>query len=354
MKARIFWIIQLFIYCGLFVPTHGITADQILCDKFSIIAKINNRTLTYSLETDLPDSANVIVSISRSYSRKDVRETNSKDYYNSKKTVGQLRFVNIVKLDDNQWCQTLAKQQKLMAKMRNPFGVDKVNDDISISITFHINQEDPRFEKQNQNVSGKMIDEKNPIRSIRAEKKILLPLAIKYDPENIPQEIEVAIPKPLPTSNPPPYHSKNVTSTPKHSSAITDSIVYKPGETVSIGYTSYEVLKCEWRSSLSNNKYLEQKPDAEYLFLEIVITNNDKKPRTIPAFKLIDENGSEYETCSKAWRVKDYIGSLESLNPGVSKRGIIVFDVPSDNTYNLKVSGGFWSKETALIEVVTR
>ncbi len=204
MKSRIFWIIQLFIYCGLFVPTHGITADRILCDKFSIIAKINDRTLTYSLETDLPDSANVVVTISRSYSRKDVRNINSKDYYNSKKTVGQLRYINIVKIDDNQWCQTLAKQQKLMSRMSNPFAVDKVNDDVSISITFHVNQEDPIFEKQNQNVSGKMIDEKNPVRSIRVEKKIRLPLAIKYDPANIPQEIEVAIPKQVPDSEPLP------------------------------------------------------------------------------------------------------------------------------------------------------
>ncbi len=133
-----------------------------------------------------------------------------------------------------------------------------------------------------------------------------------------------------------------------------EHILYKLGDTVSIGYTSYTVLKSDWHDSLSNNKYLDAKPDADFLFIEIVISNDDKKPRSIPPLKLIDQNGSEYEISSKSWLAKDSIGILTSLNPGVSKRGIIVFDIPSDNGYNLKVSGGYWSNETALIEVVTR
>jgi hypothetical protein len=83
------------------------------------------------------------------------------------------------------------------------------------------------------------------------------------------------------------------------------------------------------------------------------VRNDDKKPRNIPPFKLIDNRGAEYQTSSKAWGVEDNIGVIESLNPSVTKNGLIVFDVPKSRSYKLKVSGGYWSKEDALIEIVT-
>ncbi len=77
-----------------------------------------------------------------------------------------------------------------------------------------------------------------------------------------------------------------------------------------------------------------------------------EKARAITPFNLIDENGAEYETSSKAWSVDNSIGALDSLNPSVQKQGIIVFDVPVNHTYKLKVSGGYWSAEDALISLL--
>ena len=54
---------------------------------------------------------------------------------------------------------------------------------------------------------------------------------------------------------------------------------------------------------------------------------------------------------SKAWAVDGSIGVLESLNPSVKTQGFIVFDVPTNHKYKLKVSGGYWSGEDALIEI---
>lgn len=124
--------------------------------------------------------------------------------------------------------------------------------------------------------------------------------------------------------------------------------IYKEGDTVSVGYTSYSVWRSWWSKRL-NNQYLDNRPDAMFLFVELTVRNNDKKARTIPPFNLIDENGAEYETSSKAWSVDNYIGALDSLNPSVQKQGNIVFDVPTNRTYKLKVSGGYWSSEDAFI-----
>lgn len=134
-----------------------------------------------------------------------------------------------------------------------------------------------------------------------------------------------------------------------HESPKQPEKIYKEGDTVSVGYTSYAVWRSWWSKRLSDNQYLDNQPDAMFLFVELTVRNNDKKARTIPPFNLIDENGAEYETSSKAWSVDNSIGSLDSLNPSVQKRGNIVFDVPTNHTYKLKVSGGYWSAEDALI-----
>ena len=129
------------------------------------------------------------------------------------------------------------------------------------------------------------------------------------------------------------------------------SKVYNEKDTVSIGYTSYAVWRSWWSNHLSNNIFLNENPDANFLFVELTIKNNDKKPRSVAPFKLIDEQGAEYESSSKSWQVEGSIGVLSSLNPNVKKTGFIVFDVPKDNIYKLKVSGGYWSSDVGFIKL---
>jgi len=140
-------------------------------------------------------------------------------------------------------------------------------------------------------------------------------------------------------------HDKQTTS----SNSSNTATVYSQGQTVQIGYTSYLVSDSWWSMTLSDNEYLDQKPDAVYLFVNLTVKNNDKEPREIPSFKLIDENNAEYEVSSKGWSVSGSIGVLDSLNPDVQKSGTIVFDVPAGHKYKLLVSGGYWSGDSALI-----
>ena len=112
--------------------------------------------------------------------------------------------------------------------------------------------------------------------------------------------------------------------------------------------------KAFYRNQLSDNQLLNQAPDATYLFVDLTVRNDDKQARTIAPFKLVDENGAEYETSSKAWSVKGGIGVLHSLNPAVSKRGYIVFDVPRGKHYKLKISGGYWSNDEALVDLALK
>lgn len=126
---------------------------------------------------------------------------------------------------------------------------------------------------------------------------------------------------------------------------------YMEGDTVNIGYTSYAVWGSRWSSKLSDNQFLDEEPDAMFLFVDLTIRNDDKKARSIPPFELVDENGAEYEASSKGWALEGTIGVLDSLNPGVDKRGTIIFDVPQNHQYKLKVSGGYWSGDDAFVKL---
>jgi hypothetical protein len=130
--------------------------------------------------------------------------------------------------------------------------------------------------------------------------------------------------------------------------------VSKEGDNVHVGYMTYAVWQSWWSNRLSDNQFLDQRPNAAYLFVELTVRNNDKQARTVPPLELIDENDAEYEASSNGWAVKGAIDILESLNPSVSKQGFVVFDVPKDRKYRLKLSGGYWSSEDAYVQLAPK
>jgi hypothetical protein len=123
---------------------------------------------------------------------------------------------------------------------------------------------------------------------------------------------------------------KEITASPDHHRT------FREQESVSIGYMTYVVE----RSTLSSTLTHVSKPDSIFLIAVLAVRNDDKKDRSIPPFRLVDERGVEYETTSKARMRKEVISTSDSLNPDVVKRGVVIFDVPNGHTYKLKVLGG--------------
>jgi hypothetical protein len=120
------------------------------------------------------------------------------------------------------------------------------------------------------------------------------------------------------------------------------------GETLTVGYTSYAVQESRWINHLSSNQFLDKSPNANWLAIRITVRNDDNKARIVPPFNLVDENGAEYEESSDRWQLDGHF-ILENLNPSVSKTGMLLFDVPRGHTYNLKLSGGYWSGKSSLV-----
>ena len=127
--------------------------------------------------------------------------------------------------------------------------------------------------------------------------------------------------------------------------------VHREGEPVLVGYTGYGVWSSWWSPQLTADKFLDQAPNAKYLFVALTVLNNDTKARDIPPLKLVDDQGAEYDADSRGYLLPGSLGLIESLNPSVHKLGFIVFDVPPDKNYRLELSGGFWSKESAFVKL---
>jgi uncharacterized protein DUF4352 len=123
---------------------------------------------------------------------------------------------------------------------------------------------------------------------------------------------------------------------------------YTLGQSVSIGYWSYRCDRAVWTSMLGNS-FTAERANAAFLVLDLTAQNNDNSASTLPPLHLVDTEGRIYDASSAGMLNDGFFGPLEKLNPSVSKRGYVVFDVPRDREYKLQVSGGFNSSESELI-----
>lgn len=133
--------------------------------------------------------------------------------------------------------------------------------------------------------------------------------------------------------------------------ASSQSQSHSTGDNVKVGYMEYKVFDSWFTNQLSDKPYQNVPPDAQYLVVDVQMQNDDKEQRTVPEFKLIDENNAEYGTTDKAWGSEGSVGLFQELNPGVAKHGFVIFDVPATHKYKLKVSGGYWATDETLIDL---
>lgn len=119
------------------------------------------------------------------------------------------------------------------------------------------------------------------------------------------------------------------------------------GGTVHVGYWSYSINGFRWMPFLGS-EYMVERPDAQFLVLDISARNDDKTASTLPPIKLVNDAGQVFSESSAGAMQQGFFGPLKELNPGVTSRGLVAFDVPQ-GTYQVLLPGGFSSDETAKV-----
>jgi hypothetical protein len=109
---------------------------------------------------------------------------------------------------------------------------------------------------------------------------------------------------------------------------------------VRVGGLEYSV-KSVARASTVGPEMLQQKADGEFIIVKISIRNTGREPATISDSDFHLQSGDvKYDTSSKGMMSGGFF--LDKLNPGVSKTGNLVFDVPANTSpskYKLIVYG---------------
>lgn len=124
--------------------------------------------------------------------------------------------------------------------------------------------------------------------------------------------------------------------------------VYKIGDSFESGNLGVIVESVEEKTEfISDNQFIQNvTTDGKFVAVTAKLTNNDKEARTFSStqFKLIDDKDRKFETLTSS-ELMMILGDqnlfLESCNPGMSRTGVFVFEVPSDvESYSIEVASG--------------
>jgi hypothetical protein len=148
---------------------------KVFCGRFNINSVLKGKELQFWLDTDLPYDTIVMVRVSRPYWIKGSSGTYFGSYYGQSRSVLRLRTPVTVILDDNEWRKQLEKKHELIEPGGEPLQVSKISDEVELSLTVPINQDNPAFGRRNVNLEGTMVTAKQGFKIIREERMFLVP-----------------------------------------------------------------------------------------------------------------------------------------------------------------------------------
>jgi Domain of unknown function (DUF4352) len=140
-----------------------------------------------------------------------------------------------------------------------------------------------------------------------------------------------------------------------------DEKIYNIGDSFESGKLGVAINSVEEKTEFtSDNQFIKNvTTEGKFVAVTAKLTNNDKEARTFSStqFKLIDDKDRTFETLTSA-ELMMILGDqnlfLESCNPGMSRSGVFVFEIPSDvESYSIEVASGvgFAAGEKATVKL---
>ncbi|MBV5113857.1 DUF4352 domain-containing protein [Bacillus altitudinis] len=120
---------------------------------------------------------------------------------------------------------------------------------------------------------------------------------------------------------------------------------HKIGDKVAVEDFTYQVNSVTEAKSLQKQYMSDVTTDGKFVIVEVTVKNTGKKGRMVDTemFRLIGKDGTEYKSlATNNMYVNDTDSSffLKQINPKLSKKGRIAFEVPNEKKFSLQVSSG--------------
>jgi len=149
---------------------------RIVSDRFDLRWELDGQELVLSVDTDLPDYGELVVSVSRIYYQVGEAEAYSQGYLSVFEPVSKWREPRRISLDADAWRAKLEAEKERFRDIE-PFEVARVSDEIEIRAVLHLNQDDPRFGgRGNPNLAGAAVSSSPRRNLVEAETTVRLPL----------------------------------------------------------------------------------------------------------------------------------------------------------------------------------
>lgn len=111
---------------------------------------------------------------------------------------------------------------------------------------------------------------------------------------------------------------------------------YEEGHNCKIGHFIYRVGSSMWSPVLLSDLDSLIMPKAAFLCVAVKISNADTNPHAVPTLSAVDETGAEHKPSDLPYPLQ--LDPDTNVNPGVSATGVIIFDVPKNREYQLKIT----------------
>lgn len=160
----------------------GSSERGVVSNRFALKWNLVGNRLSLEIDTDLPDAAEVIVSVDRRYYQVGSTEAYSRSYFSEKARISKWRTPQPVHIDDEAWKADLKAHQENMAKISSDvaFDIDRIDDQILVRAVIHVNQPDQRFGgRGNPKLSGAAVSRMGGSKNwkiVEDQKEIELPL----------------------------------------------------------------------------------------------------------------------------------------------------------------------------------
>ncbi|QLH84987.1 DUF4352 domain-containing protein [Halosimplex pelagicum] len=156
-----------------------------------------------------------------------------------------------------------------------------------------------------------------------------------------------APPEPTPTATPKP----SPTPVPDRSHQVAEQFVVGDGGKS----IRYRVADLSVQSSVGG-EYISEEADGEFIVIDLSMTNvaNESVSVSSNLYTLVDSQGREYDVDTDAMAVVENPVIFEQLDPGVGKDGVLIYDVPTDQTgreLHVEPAGTFSSASTHTVDL---
>ena len=122
------------------------------------------------------------------------------------------------------------------------------------------------------------------------------------------------------------------------------------GQPVQVGYWKYTVNGVQYGSTISNGFGGLDQAQGEFVVVDITATNVDRTQSSFPEVHLLGADGTEASEAAAGSLLPRHLDFTTAVNPGLSTRGFVVFDV-RPQAYAVQLSGGNESDESALVSI---